>query len=253
LSAGSPPFYREFVPDKRAHRGPHPEDARLFAPPAWPALRSAVADLSWLYDRGYAAASSLKLVGDRHELTQRQRIAVGRCAASSEAVRGRMSRQVEPRALSGETVWLDGYNVLTTVEAALSGGVLLLGRDGCLRDMASMHGSYRKVSETLPALRLVSEWLKAHGAASCHWLLDKPVSNSGQLKKLIEDVLREAGSTGEVVLVNNPDAPLSQTDAVVASSDSVILGRCQRWLDLARLVVESGVPGARLIDLASTA
>ena len=31
------------MPDRREHRGPHPEDARLFAPEAWPLLNDAAA------------------------------------------------------------------------------------------------------------------------------------------------------------------------------------------------------------------
>src|SRR5262245_28925196 len=109
------------MPDRRQHRGPHPEDAQRFAPEAWPALRSATADLCWLLDRGYAGNSSLKLVGDRYALTQRQRVAVGRCSCSQAAVQGRGARQVATAQLSGRTLAIDGYNVLTTVEAALAG------------------------------------------------------------------------------------------------------------------------------------
>ena len=46
---------------------------------------------------------------------------------------------------------------MTTIEAALSGGVILAARDGAYRDMASMHGTYRKVAETLPALELLGD------------------------------------------------------------------------------------------------
>jgi Protein of unknown function (DUF434) len=55
------------MPDTRTHRGPHPEDSRLFAPEAWPVLRQATEDLCWLLSRGYAASSALKLVGDRYQ------------------------------------------------------------------------------------------------------------------------------------------------------------------------------------------
>ena len=48
------------MPDKRAHRGPDPRDGEAFGPPAWPALRGAVADFSWLLGRSYAAFSALK-------------------------------------------------------------------------------------------------------------------------------------------------------------------------------------------------
>ena len=77
---------------------------------------------------------------------------------------------------------LDGYNVLTTIEAALSGGVVLACRDGCYRDMASIHGTYRKVEETPPALMLIGKIAAELGVASCLWYLDSPVSNSGRLK-----------------------------------------------------------------------
>ena len=52
------------MPDKRAHRGPHPEDTRLFARDQWPALQAAVHDLAWLLSHDYATPSALKLVGD---------------------------------------------------------------------------------------------------------------------------------------------------------------------------------------------
>ena len=66
------------MPDQRRHRGPHPDDLRLFGADALPALRTAAVELAWLLMRGYAHESSLKLVGDRHGLESRQRLAVSR-------------------------------------------------------------------------------------------------------------------------------------------------------------------------------
>ncbi len=143
------------MPDRRTHRGPHPEDARLFGVEALPLLRAAAADFCWLLDRGYAHDSGLKLVGDRYALVARQRTAVSRCCCSASDAARRREHEVGRERLPGAALWLDGYNVLTTIEAALAGGVILIGRDGACRDMASMHGSYRKVAETLPALELL--------------------------------------------------------------------------------------------------
>ena len=50
-------------PDRRRHRGAHPEDARLFEPSRLEGLRVAVSELSWLLSRGYQTKSALKLVG----------------------------------------------------------------------------------------------------------------------------------------------------------------------------------------------
>src|SRR5688572_28853364 len=157
------------MPDKRKHRGPHPQDRELFAAECWPRLRGAVTDLCWLLSRGYSSTAALTLVGDRYQLTARQRVAVARSSCSNEELASRQSRQAPVEEATGQALWLDGYNVLTTIEAALAGGVILAARDGCYRDLASMHGSYRKVAETLPALRLVADYLHTHGVQHCVW------------------------------------------------------------------------------------
>lgn len=238
------------VPDHRTHRGAHPEDAELFAQAAHPALRLAVGDLSWLLTRGYASPSAVKVVGDRYALNARQRTAVMRCACHDPAREGRAGRRLAPADVAGQPIWLDGYNVLTTVEAALGGGVVLVGRDGAYRDMASMHGTWRGVEETVPALALVGDALARLGVPSAVWFLDSPVSNSGRLKGTIADLARQRGWDWEVRLVPDPDAVLVAAAGVIATADSVILDGPVRWFGLAEYVVRRDVPGARVVDLA---
>jgi hypothetical protein len=237
------------VPDRRKHRGPHPEDARLFAPALWPVLREATGDLCWLLSRGYAEKSALKLVGDHYDLVARQRTAVARCSCSDSQAARRQGHCVAPEQLAGQSLWLDGYNVLTTIESALGGGVVLAARDGTYRDMASMHGSYRKVSETLPALTLLGRVTAALEVRQCLWYLDRPVSNSGRLKQLIEQVAAAEGWRWRVELVQNPDVPLAETSQIVATADSAILDRCAAWLNLARETVTGYALEAWLVEL----
>lgn len=239
------------MPDSRTHRGPHPNDDQLFAQAAIPALRNATDDLCWLLSREYAARSAVKIVGDRYALLARQRIAVARCACSDEARTGRGSRQIDSSQLQGSELWIDGYNVLTTVEAALAGGAVLHARDECFRDMASMHGSYRKVAETIPAIELIGRVTGESGVQRCRWLLDRPVSNSGRLKAILLDVARRAGWDWSVQLVQNPDHDLAESDQLVATADSAILDRCSRWFNLARGVVAQ-IPSAWIVDLAKS-
>jgi hypothetical protein len=238
------------MPDARRHRGPHPEDGERFARAWEERLRGAVGDLSWLLSRGYASPSALKVVGDRYDLTARQRTAVMRCACTDAACADRRAREVGLDGVAGRRVWIDGYNVLTTVEAALAGGVVIVGRDGCWRDMASMHGTWRRVEETGPAVVRVGELLGAASVGEVTWYLDSPVSNSGRLKGAIEEIGRERGWGWRVELVMDPDKVLAVAgrDAVVATADSGILDRCGAWVALAREVVR-GVPGVWLLDL----
>jgi hypothetical protein len=237
------------VPDTRTNRGAHPRDALDFGLEALPKLRTAADDLCWLLSRGYPKDSALKLVGDRYGLRARQRTALQRVAASDEERDLRRLKVVPPEALPAQELLVDGYNVLLTVETALGGGVVLLARDGVVRDMASMSGHYRRVKQTLPALELLGAFLDLHGPRRVLWLFDRPISNSGRLKKVIEQRAAAAGWPWEVELSANPDRELAASASIVASADSAVLDRCGRWVNLARLVVEGLVPGAWVVDL----
>lgn len=237
------------MPDRRKHRGAHPEDARLFADSQLPELRRAVDEYSWLLSRGYADESSLKLVGDRHDLTARQRLAVWRSACSDQALASRTKRLTPLLACASERLGTDGYNLLITIESALSGGVALIGRDGALRDLASIHGTYRKVEETRPAVELIVDFLGEAGAGSVDWFLDRPVSNSGRLKALIADILEERGARWNIELPDNPDTVLAEWSGPVITSDSWVLDRCERWVNLAGELITSRLPQAWLVDL----
>lgn len=226
------------MPDRRAHRGPHPEDAESFAPAAWERLQAAVADYSWLLTRSYAEPSAIKVVGDRYGLHQRQRMAVVRSACTDESLRVRREKLVSPESVAGRPIWVDGLNVLTTIEVALGGGVILLARDGCYRDIAGVHGTYRKVEETRPAIREVGILLEKLRVPEAVWLLDSPVGNSGRLAKILREMAAISCWNWEVRTVQNPDPELIATHQIGATADSVILDQCRQWFNLAREVID---------------
>ncbi len=174
---------------------------------------------------------------------------------------------------AGNAVGIDGYNLLITVESALSGGLVLIGRDGCYRDLASVHGTYRKVEETIPAVEMIVDYVTAMCIPRIDWYLDRPVSNSGRLKALISDVivrriqierpratgsnvcggsrrLRHAARTEwNVELANNPDGVLCSYEGLVVSSDSVVIDESKAWLNLAAGIINARVPDAWKVDL----
>lgn len=233
----------------RRHRGADPEDARSFGASRLPILRQASRDLCWLLDRGYGISSARELVGDRYHLSRRQRIAIARCARSKPSRDRRQAHCVAARQLRGQELWLDGFNVLTAVETALGGGVILIGRDGCCRDVAGVYSHYHKVAETETALRAVGQFALKCAIARCQWWLDSPVDNCGRLKEIILKVAAEADWPWEVALVANPDRVLSAAEQIVSSSDHAILDRCQRWFNLTREVIARHAPQARIVDL----
>jgi len=237
------------MPDKRTHRGPHPADGKLFAPEAIADIKAAVADFSLLLTKGYAEKSALKLVGDKFSLTQRQRLAVMRSACSDRQLASRQQHQIPIKDLADQPIAIDGYNVLITIEAAVSGAIIFEGRDGCLRDLASVHGTYRKVTETIPAIELIGNFLRQIAVTDCLWLLDSPVSNSGRLKTLIAQLAQKNNWNWRIELSLNPDAELIKTDMIVATSDSVILDGCKKWANLSRQIIEKKLPITHMVDL----
>lgn len=237
------------MPDTRQHRGAHPEDQRLFAPSQLPRLRTAVFEFSWLLTRGYTSVSALKLVGDRHKLNKRQRVALSRAGCSNQEYKRRQATCLLVQQIRDQEVLIDGFNLLITIEAALSGGIVLWCRDGCLRDLSSVHGSYRTVIETQQAIELVGQVLCNLVPKSVIWLFDAPISNSGRLAQRIrtEAAAHDWPWNAEVTL--NPDSALIASQQIVISSDSHILNEATFWVNFSVDLFARHLPDAWVIDL----
>jgi hypothetical protein len=182
-------------------------------------------------------------------LRERQRLAVSRAACPDESRERRRASRVEEREVAGQGLVVDGFNLVITLEAALSGGVLVLGRDGCVRDLSSVHGSYRAVEETERAILLAGEVLAALAPSSVLWLLDSPVSNSGRLAARVRELASAHGWPWEVRAEFNPDREIVNSNLVAVTSDSNVLDGVARWLNLGRTIVDRYVDGAWVIDL----
>ncbi|MFO0709627.1 MAG: DUF434 domain-containing protein [Sandaracinus sp.] len=222
---------------RRRHRGPAPKDHELFAEGALPALRTATSELAWLLERGYASPSALKLVGDRHDLTARQRAAVERAAVPEPLARSRRDKHLALEALEGRTLAIDGFNVLIVGESALSGAPLFVGRDGAIRDLGGVHGSWHRVAETERVIEALASILAATGCAAIRVVLDAPVSNSGRLRALFEETFARIapGLAAEISLAPNADHALrAMDDAIVASADGIVIDHARRWVELVR-------------------
>ena len=228
-------------------RGPHAADPELFDAARHADLRAAVSDLSWLLGKGYAEPSSLKLVGDRYRLRQRQRTAVRRSTSTPAAASDRRNRRLDIDALRGRHVAVDGFNVVIIVETALSGGVVLRGLDTACRDLASVDGSYRRVEATAEALSRIREVLVEAQPASVTWALDRPVSNSGRLRGFLLEAAPD--STWTVELPHDADQAVVDHGGVVASGDGNVLDRCDAWVDLPAAVIDRFAPDAWVVDL----
>jgi hypothetical protein len=138
---------------------------------------------------------------------------------------------VDPAFLSSRPLYVDGFNALICIESALSGALVFIGRDGVYRDLASVHGTYRTVTETPEAVRLLLSAAAALMPSELTFYLDAPVSNSGKLAALVRAAC--PNPLWEVVLTPSPDRLLkSVRSGVIASGDAGILDDCAQWFDL---------------------
>ena len=160
----------------------------------------------------------------------------------------RRAKQVSFDDLRGTTVQIDGFNLLILLESALSGGYVFVGRDGSWKDVASVHGTYKRVAQTEPALLLVGQHLANAGVAKVHWYFDQPVSNSGRLKTQLRELAEQHAWPWTIELVYNPDKAVAEAPGISISSDSWVLDHSERWYDLADAVLRER-PGLNLLDL----
>ena len=239
------------MPDKRKHRGQHPKDEALFTGEEVSKLERGLEDLCWLLTRKYPERAALKLVGDRFRFQKRQRKALSRCACALQDASTRRRTALLPAEVRGQTLSIDGFNLLITVESALSDGFIFEGVDGCYRDLASIHGSYKRVEETEKAIRIVGEELSHLEVRSVKWLLDRPVSNSGRLLTTLYEIGSVRHWDWNVELVDDPDQVLVKADDIVVTSDSYILNQVPRWFNLGRYIIDRCLDRARILRLGS--
>lgn len=229
-------------------RGCDPDDARRFDDDGVRRLTTAASELAWLLERSYPLVPSLALVGDRHGLDARARLALQRCAAAPSVCSARASRRVREASLEGATLEIDAFNLLVTLEVALSRGPLFVGLDGAVRDLAGLRGSYRLLPETDQGLSLLANELTALRVARCRWWIDAPVSNAGALAARLRAWHASVAIEGEVELVRDADPVLAGRELVV-SSDARVIDEARSWVSLARYVTDAVRPAAWVVDL----
>ncbi|MCI9120199.1 MAG: DUF434 domain-containing protein [Oscillibacter sp.] len=229
-------------------RGYEPKDAVEFGPKAAKKLQAAAEELVFLRNRGYDTKPASTFVGNHHLLSERQRLALARITAADTALAARKQKEL-PQA--PESLVLDGFNTLITLEVALSGSLLIEGMDGAIRDLAGLRGSYRLVDKTYQAATLLLDHLEALSVRNALFYLDQPVSNSGRLRALLLEL--GAGRSVQVQAELHPcvDGVLSRMDRVV-SSDAIILDQCGSWYNLNRSLIAQAIPDAWIFRLDPT-
>ena len=229
-------------------RGKKSNDDKDFALRWHPTFKEAVDDCCYLLTRGYGSNSTLQIVGNRYRLNKRQRDAISRIGASDQDIQTRTKSCIDQTQLRGQSLAIDGFNLLIILESALSGAYIFKGRDGTIRDISSVHGSYKRVQKTNDALQIIGKTLIQLGVNKVHWYFDQPVSNSGKLKTQLRELAEQENYPWEISLDHNPDKVLAASQEIVISSDAWILNECQQWFNLCGYVVENCIEEVNIVS-----
>lgn len=229
-------------------RGFVSEDIRWFSEESLKTLKIAQEEIQWLLDRGYNMKSVIQFVGNHYLLSLRQRAALQRATSPKIEYEIRKNKLYPIELAKEGPIHIDGFNLIITLEVALSGSILILGRDGVIRDLAGLRGTYRIIDKTDKALNLIGMALENLKVPEVVFYLDSPVSNSGMLKKKILDCASSWKLNVEVELVPNSDVSLYKMNRVV-TGDSIILNNCKGWFNLGTKIIEDYVNNAWIVDL----
>lgn len=202
-------------------------------------LDSAARDYVFFLERGYSGKPLLQLVGDRHNLTRRQRHILFRGFSTSRDSERRRTRLVEK--IRQKKLYLDAYNVIFTVMNHLLGNPLFISSDGILRDVGENRGRIRDSVRFHRAMNLICDWLADQAPAAVFAVFDSPVSHSADHAVALETCMRERDLAGEAELARSADHVIKQCDGeMIATSDSVIIDATDLpVVDIPRLVLES--------------
>ena len=201
-------------------------------------LHDASCDLRFLLNRGYRRKGALDFVGNRYLLDADERNFLQRTVFSNKKSQLRRSKIIPISRIKNKTLLIDGYNVLITTESICSGDdeSVVICDDGVLRDVNAVFGKYKCKKTTKKALNSIIALIKIYKPQNVRFFYDSPVSFSGELAKITQQIMEAHEVPGSAETLPNVDyelVKLSQNlEGVVASSDSVIMDKIYQMVDI---------------------
>ncbi len=181
---------------------------------------------------------SVEIVGRRFSLRKMEMVALSKLVRSPEESLRNSLKVVPAKCVSGRDLGIDGFNVLITLEAALSGQPVYVCSDGMVRDLSLAYSSYKPSDRFDEAVRLLDEVVKQLNPGRAVVYLDSPVSKSGRIASRMREIVERA----EVVVSKRVDSDILEHE-VVASSDSRIISHAACIVDLPRVALtRRGIP-----------
>jgi hypothetical protein len=204
-------------------------------------LQEAAEDFRYLLNRGYPRKAALELVGNRYGLTSDERHLLHRGIFSDADSKSRRKSKIPIGKVRNRDLAIDGYNVIITIEAGLSGQPLILGDDGFIRDISGLSGNFKKTEKTEEALQLILDIVKKVKPLKTLFLFDSPISMSGELAQKVRSLLKKESLLGDAKAVKVPEKILIGYPGVIATSDTAIIDQTEEVVDLAGDIIRKRI------------
>jgi hypothetical protein len=208
-------------------------------------LNNASYDLKFLLNRGYKKRVALNLVADKYLLNKDGRNYLVRKVFSDHKSQDRSLKIVDINNISNKTIFIDGYNVLISVETICNQeyGSLIMCDDGVLRDLKAVFGKYKINTTTENALNNIITILSLHNPAYICVIYDSPVSKSGELARITESIIQIHKLHGTAVTNRSADFELvklsKKYNGIVATSDGPVIDKVKNILDIPYWICKS--------------
>lgn len=201
----------------------------------------AAQDYRYLLTKGYPVKQSLQLVASRYLLAREEMLLLYRCVHSSSYVE-EVKRKLMCSRLDSYALYIDFYNVLTSVVNAISGGDVYLCDDCIPRDL---RGAKVRKSDTPyidKSLAFIAYAIMVLGPPKkVVAVVDKDISHSINHATMFKEILENFGVDCSYELTGTPDKLLieySKRDySIVATSDSVIMIKCLKIAPVSYIVL----------------
>lgn len=196
-------------------------------------MKKAAMDFRYLLDRGYPRKASLEFIGNRYQLDSNERHLLHRGIFSKKDSQSRLKKKIPLGGLKGNLLAVDGYNVLITIEAGIYKKPLILGDDGFVRDISGVSKNYKRSDITTEAISLIFKVMKKIKPNYILFVFDSPISRSGELAQEFRELLEKERLSGDAIAIRVPEHILIGFRGIVASSDTAIIDKSRKVVDLA--------------------
>ena len=222
-------------------------------------FKYAIRDLVWLLNKGYSKKPSIDLVGNRYMLNRDERLILLRGVFNKEECKKRRMKLMNNQDIKAKVIIIDGLNVLISIHSYLMGRVVFRALDGYVRDISGIYGNFTYEERTKKAfellVKLFTSLLKIQEKeVNVYLFLDYKVSKVGDFAQHIRGIFFKKGIYSEVVVDRNCDflivekAKSIEGGGLVATSDTVIINKVDKIIDIPSLVIE-GLLKKKVMDL----